>query len=185
MSRGGLWGRSLRGRRVPAGMRPPFSFVLAKENAPRPVEEKTVLTNRRTVRSSCLCMRGSRESVRRRSMAPSTLRRTCPVKNCTSAFDGAERGRGGNLNRRISAPARSAPLRAALAAAVGCPVGAVGADSISARCAGFRQTPRQRVTRGKRSKSDSITTPVTHRTVYAAPGPFDCRGKAQGRRGLR
>ena len=114
-------GRSLRGHRVPAGMRPPFSFVLAKENGPRPVEEKTVLTNRRTVRSSCLCMRGSRESVRRRSMAPSTLRRTCPVKDCTSAFDGAERGRGGNLNWHASAPARSVVLRAAWAVAVSVP----------------------------------------------------------------
>ena len=37
-----------RGARRPAGMRPPFSFVLTKENAPRPVEEKTALTNRRT-----------------------------------------------------------------------------------------------------------------------------------------
>ena len=59
--------------------------------------------------------RGSCESASRAPMAPSTLRRTCPAQDCVPASHGAERGRGGDLNRRISAPARSASLRAALA----------------------------------------------------------------------
>ena len=39
--------------------------------------------------------------------------------------------------------------------------------------------------RGKRRRSNPTTTPIHRRTVHAAPGFFDCRGKAQGRRGHR
>ena len=39
--------------------------------------------------------------------------------------------------------------------------------------------------RGDRSRSNPTGTAVIRRTVCAAPGSFDCRGAAQGRRGFR
>ena len=77
------------GAGAPRGIRPPFSFVLTKENppeglllplrgnspsAPRPVEEKTAGAAKRPLRGLFAGIRGSGESVRRVLMAPSTLR---------------------------------------------------------------------------------------------------------------
>ena len=121
--------RSPAGREGTAGspqeIRPPFSFVLTKENAPRPVEEKTA--GRQNAPFGAYLPkydgRANRSGGRRQP------RRPCDgsgsAKNCAPAFDGAAEGRGGKLNRRISIPARSALLRAAGAVAVGIANGCV------------------------------------------------------------
>ena len=46
----------------PQGIRPPFSFVLTKENAPRPVEEKTAGCQTLRILRKVWQIRGSCES---------------------------------------------------------------------------------------------------------------------------
>ena len=67
-------GTSAGGHRFGAGMRPTFSFVLAKENVPRPVQKKTALL-RLLVRPVQMGL-GSSSCAKRRAL-PVRSRRSC------------------------------------------------------------------------------------------------------------
>ena len=100
------------------------------------------------------------------------------AKNCAPALDGAAGRRGGTLNRRISIPARSASLRAAGAVAEA----ANGYALPEVRCVPGQRLA-QRKARKEKQRQMQFCTPSARRTIYAAPGSFKRRGRAQGRRG--
>ena len=128
--------------RGPRGDPPPILFLTApkRERAAVGPREKAPGAETRAAGASSgkYGSRANRPGGWRRPRRPCAVPR--PVKNCVPAFDGGVVGWGGDLNGRISTPARSASLRAAPAVAVGFLIGVVGADGGSARCPGDHRT---------------------------------------------